>query len=292
MSYFNCLDELLKTVPTPALVLDEDFKVVLKNIPETQPCPWGVESPIGKSVFDLFPAEQARALHEACLAAAESNQPKTRRLALVETDQQQETTAKLIPFLNPANYSWGVILLLQSDSQATDSAAQEAAQDGLAVGAEALGQPATPGVEEARAALRFLLQEGEKQLIRLKEETLSGLGNQFFPYIEGLKGTKLTKSQQEYVDMIESCARRISEPFTRRISDTALKLSPTEIKIAGLIRAGKTNRDIAKMMRLSRSTILTHRNHIRTKLGLIHKKQNLRAFLSSLGPKSDIEKPL
>jgi DNA-binding CsgD family transcriptional regulator len=116
------------------------------------------------------------------------------------------------------------------------------------------------------------------------------LGNQFFPFIEGLKGTRLSRAQREYVDMIESCARKIAEPFTRRISDTALKLTPTEIKIAGLIRVGKKSNEIAKMMRLSRSTILTHRDHIRHKLGLNNKKQNLQAFLASLGPKPDTEK--
>jgi DNA-binding CsgD family transcriptional regulator len=145
-------------------------------------------------------------------------------------------------------------------------------------------------VEDARAALRFLLKEGEKQLIRLKEETLSGMGNQFFPFIEGLKSTELSKAQEEYVNMIESCARRIAEPFTRRISDSFLKLSPTEIKIAGLIRVGKTNKEMAKILNLSRSTILTHRHHIRVKLGLRNKKQNLRGFLAAMGTTEDIKK--
>jgi DNA-binding CsgD family transcriptional regulator len=288
MNYFSCLDELLKAVSMPALVLDEDFKVVLRNLPTTQPHSWEGESPIGKTVFDLFPAEQAKVLHESCLAATELKHPTTQRITLGEAEHQREATAKLIPSLNPASCSWSVILLLQCDSQATGSEAHEAAPNGQPISQEPFRQHTKSEVEDARAALRFLLQEGEKQLIRLKEETFSGLANQFFPYIEGLKSTKLTKAQQEYVDMIESCARRIAEPFTRRISDTALKLSPTQIKIAGLVRAGKTNRDIAKIMRLSKSTILTHRNHIRNKLGLIHKKQNLQAFLASLGPKSDI----
>jgi DNA-binding CsgD family transcriptional regulator len=289
MNYFNCLEELLKAVSMPALVLDEDFKVVLINLSETQPNLWEGESPIGKTVFDLFPAEQAKFLHEACLAVTESKQPTTHRITMGEADQQRQATVKLIPTFNPARYSWSVILLLQYELPATGSAAQEAAPDEQPIGGEAFEQHTASEVEDARAAFRFLLQEGEKQLIRLKEDTLSTLGKQFIPYIEGLKSTKLTKAQQEYVDLIESCALKIAEPFARRISDPALRLSPTEIKIAGLIRAGKTNKDMAKIMRLSKSTILTHRHHIRAKLGLLKKKQNLVLFLGALGTKADAE---
>jgi DNA-binding CsgD family transcriptional regulator len=40
---------------------------------------------------------------------------------------------------------------------------------------------------------------------------------------------------------------------------------------------------MAKVMNLSKSTILTHRHHIRAKLGLKNQKKNLRSYLSSLG---------
>jgi DNA-binding CsgD family transcriptional regulator len=290
MSHFNCLDEMLKAISWPALILDEEFKVVLRNFPEGMLSPWVGGSPIGKTVFDLFPAESAKSLHDACLAATELKQPTAQQITIGEFEQQREATAMLIPSFNPASNCWSVILLLQYESHATGSVVQEASPDEQPTGEESFRQHTESEVEDARAALRFFLKEGERQLIRLKEETLSGLGNQFFPFIEGLKGTRLSRAQQEYVDMIEFCARKIAEPFTRRISDTALKLSPTEIKIAGLIRVGKRNNEMAKMMRLSRSTILTHRNHIRSKLGLINKKQNLQAFLASLGPKPDTEK--
>jgi len=46
---------------------------------------------------------------------------------------------------------------------------------------------------------------------------------------------------------------------------------------------------MAKIMGLSKSTILTHRHHIRAKLGLLKKKQNLVLFLGALGTKADAE---
>jgi DNA-binding CsgD family transcriptional regulator len=293
MSYFSCLDELIKAISWPALVSDEEFKVVLRNLPEGMLYPWMGESPIGKTVFDLFSVEQAKSIHDACVAATELKQPTAHTISIGEPEQQREAIAKLIPSFNPASNSWSVILLLQYDSDGIGSVAQEAVPDEQPIGEELFRQHSRSEVEDARAALRFalrfLLKEGQKQIIRLKEETLSDLGNQFFPYIEGLKGTKLSRAQKEYVDLIESCARKFAEPFTRRISDSALGLSPTEIKIAGLIRAGKRNSQMAKIMQLSKSTILTHRHHIRAKLGLLNKKQNLQAFLATLGGKTDTE---
>jgi DNA-binding CsgD family transcriptional regulator len=287
MSYFKCLDELLKAMSSPALLLNEEIKVVLRNFPKDTPCPWENESTIGKTLFDLFPGEQGISLHDTCLDAIELKRPAAQQITVGAIEQQLETTAKLIPYFNPDSNSWYVILLLEYDSHAASSVAQKTEPDKQQIGDELRTKSE---VEDARAALRFLLREGEKQIIRLREETLSSLGNQFFPFVEGLKSTKLSRTQEEYVNMIESCARRIAEPFTRKISDSALRLSPTEIKIAGLIRIGKRNKEMAKIMNLSQSTILTHRHHIRSKLGLRNRKQNLRGFLASMGTNEDIGK--
>jgi len=53
------------------------------------------------------------------------------------------------------------------------------------------------------------------------------------------------------------------------------------LKVAQLIRDGKANKEIAQLLHLSKSTILTHRHHIRVKLGIKNKKVNLRSVLNS-----------
>ena len=144
MDYINCLDELLKTIPSPALVLDEGFKVVLRNFPEAIPYSWVGESPIGKTIFDLFPTEPAKSLHDACLAATELKQPTAQQITIGEFGQQREAAAKLIPTFNPASNCWSVILLLQYESHATGSAAQKAAPDEQPIGEELLGSTQSP----------------------------------------------------------------------------------------------------------------------------------------------------
>ena len=44
-------------------------------------------------------------------------------------------------------------------------------------------------------------------------------------------------------------------------------LTPTEMKVAGLVAGGRSNPDIAAELFLSRNTVQTHVSHILTKLG-------------------------
>jgi DNA-binding CsgD family transcriptional regulator len=54
------------------------------------------------------------------------------------------------------------------------------------------------------------------------------------------------------------------------------------MQVAELIKEGKTTKEIARFMDISRFAIDTHRAHLRKKLGLTQKKINLRTYLSSL----------
>jgi DNA-binding CsgD family transcriptional regulator len=57
------------------------------------------------------------------------------------------------------------------------------------------------------------------------------------------------------------------------------KLTPTEIQITNLVKRGKTTKEIAEFLNLATSTIDTHRNHIRKKLGIKNKKIKLQTHL-------------
>lgn len=282
MRYSNCLEELIKIIFFPTLVFDENNKVILNNTVQSS-FKWAGGSPIGKTFFDLFPNVPASLLHDACQNAIELKQPYTGQIRSGAPVRFNEATAKMIPFFNPDSNSWCIICVIEekpsSGMEATTGKAGE-----KTINRNEKGQAIVPSeVEDAKAALRFFLKEGANQITQLKNETFKNLANQILPYVEGLKTSRLNKTQLAYTEMLESNVRKLTEPFTRRISDPIYRLSPMEIKIASMIRGGKSNKEMAKILNLSKSTILTHRHHVRVKLGLKNKKQNLQLFLNSLG---------
>ncbi len=134
---------------------------------------------------------------------------------------------------------------------------------------------------DAETALRVLLEHRDKDLSLTKDKLADKIKNLVLPYLENLKQTPMQKDQLAYVDLIEENLKNFYDPNYAKLSAPEYRLSPTELKVSQLVRDGKTNKEIAKLLHLSKSTILTHRHHIRVKLGIKNKKVNLRSLLKS-----------
>lgn len=139
----------------------------------------------------------------------------------------------------------------------------------------------TINLEEANTALRVLLKRREEDKVELEEKVLFNVKELLFPYLEKLKGTRLTDTQQVFVEILETNLKDIISPFIHGISSKYLKLTPMEIHVANLITQGKTTKEIAKVQNLSPKTIEFHRENIRKKVGIKNKKVNLRTYLLS-----------
>jgi PAS domain S-box-containing protein len=137
-------------------------------------------------------------------------------------------------------------------------------------------------LEEVNTALRVLLKRRDNDKEELEAKVLSNVKDLILPYIERLKKSPLKDDQKSCVDILESNLTDIVSPFSRRLSSKYLGLTPTEIRVANLIKEDKTTKEIAEFMRLSKKTVETHRDHIRRKLGIKHKKVNLKTYLLSL----------
>jgi PAS domain S-box-containing protein len=136
-------------------------------------------------------------------------------------------------------------------------------------------------LQDTETALRVLIERREQDVSLTREELNTKVKDLLVPYLEHLKKTQLKPEQAEFVDLIETNLKNFYDPAYARLSSPTYKLSPTELKVAHLIRDGKTNKEIAHLLHLSKSTILTHRHHIRAKLGIKNKKVNLRSLLNS-----------
>jgi DNA-binding CsgD family transcriptional regulator len=136
-------------------------------------------------------------------------------------------------------------------------------------------------LSETETALRVLLEHREKDVSLTKEKLADKIKTLVMPYLTNLKQTSVQPDQLEYIELIEENLKNFYDPSYAKLSAPEYKLSPNELKVAQLVRDGKTNKEIAKMLHLSKSTILTHRHHIRVKLGIRNKKVNLCSMLKS-----------
>ncbi|MGW8326028.1 MAG: PocR ligand-binding domain-containing protein, partial [Desulfobacterales bacterium] len=136
-------------------------------------------------------------------------------------------------------------------------------------------------LKEANIALQVLLDKRQEDKKETADNLLTNLKELIAPYLEKIKKTKLDDQQKAILSIIESNINEIASPFTRKMSRTYLNLTPTEIKVANLIRHGSSAKEIAELMSLSPQTIYNHRKKIRKKLGIENKKTDLRSYLLS-----------
>jgi PAS domain S-box-containing protein len=140
----------------------------------------------------------------------------------------------------------------------------------------------TRELEELNAALKILLKRREEDKNELEEKVLTNIKQLVLPYVDKLKKGNAGRKDLTNLNIIESNLKDIVSPFARRLSAKYLNFTPKELQIANLIKEGKTTKEIADYMDISKSAIDTHRYHIRQKLGLINKRANLQSHLSSI----------
>ena len=136
-------------------------------------------------------------------------------------------------------------------------------------------------LEEVNAALGVLLKRREEDKRELEENVLASVKDLVFPYLDRLRNCQTNPDQEILIEIIESHLKDIVSPFAAKLSARFSNLTPTEIQVASLVKDGKTTKEIASVLNLSENTIISHRFHIRTKLGLRSKKMNLTSYLRS-----------
>jgi PAS domain S-box-containing protein len=134
-------------------------------------------------------------------------------------------------------------------------------------------------LEEVNTALKVLIKQRDDNKKEIGQTVVSNVTELVAPYLEKLKKCRLGVEQHALVRIIEANLDNIISPFTSRLSSRFLNFTPMEIRVANLVKQGKTNKEIAELLLLSKNTVLFHRYNIRTKLGLKGKKINLRTQL-------------
>jgi DNA-binding CsgD family transcriptional regulator len=137
-------------------------------------------------------------------------------------------------------------------------------------------------LEEINVAVKVLLNQMKRERMDSEAKVVSNVQELVLPYLEKLRNSRLDAQQKECLSVIETNLNNIIAPFMQNLSIASSHLTHTEMKVANLIKDGKTTKEIADLLNLSPSTVDFHRNNIRSKLGLINKGESLKARLLSL----------
>ncbi len=134
-------------------------------------------------------------------------------------------------------------------------------------------------LEEVNTALKVLIKQREIDKTELQENVLSNVRELVIPYLNKIKKNRLNTRQLTMLSILESNLNNIISPFINKLSTKYFNFTPTEIRVANLIKEGKTNKEIAEVLLISKNTVLFHRYNIRTKLQIKNTRANLRSRL-------------
>jgi len=137
-------------------------------------------------------------------------------------------------------------------------------------------------LKEVNFALKALLRQRDEDRKELEEAFLTNIENLVLPYVRRLKNSPLSNSQTSLLEILESHLKELTSRFGKSLALEYRVLTPTEMRVAALVRDGKTSKEIADLLCVSEKTASFHRNNIRTKLGLRGTGANLRSHLLSL----------
>ncbi len=188
---------------------------------------------------------------------------------------ERDIAASYYPLTDPDGRVTGVVALMR-DVTEHKQAQQKLRRWGMEFTRQARE------LEEANTALKVLLEHLEREKAELQERIRATVNELILPFLEKLKATRLDSSQRGCIESIESNLSDMVAPFASVLSSALLKLTPSEIQVASLIRDGRTTKEIAQILNVSPDAVSFHRKNIRAKLNLKYKKTNLTTYLRSL----------
>ena len=134
-------------------------------------------------------------------------------------------------------------------------------------------------VMETNQALSILAQNIQKAKEESDVRLSLGIRSKVLAHPQGYPGENADQDDAVVeLDMLENYMRELTSNFEDG-ANIASSLTPSELRIACMIKNGLTNPQIADQMFISVGTVKTHRKHIRNKLEIRNSNQNLRAFL-------------
>jgi PAS domain S-box-containing protein len=260
---------LLDQVRNAVIATDLEGHIIYWNSFAESLHQWQAHEVLGKYIVDLLVPEENREAGEELFKQIKSRGHYQGEFSLQRKDGRVFPAFFCISPMSDAHTGTTGLVGISIDISARKRAEEQLASK-------------TMHLEEVNAAMKVLLKHRDEQKMELQEDILSNVRNLVLPYLDRLKQSRLDSEQLTHVGILENHLQEIISPFSKRLSHQACTLSPMEVQVADLVRAGKSNKEIADLLHLSKNTILTHRYRLRNKLGLRNSKTALRSHLESM----------
>ncbi len=138
---------------------------------------------------------------------------------------------------------------------------------------------------QINAALNVLLRQRESEKTDLRVAFTDEVEATVLPLLKKLKVVSAGRLQTvRLIKLLEDNLQLLVKSYGQSGTLTAVyqKLTPIETQVAAMIRQGQPTKVIAAGLNIAPGTVSIHRKHIRKKLGLDGKKDNLHSHLKSL----------
>ena len=136
-------------------------------------------------------------------------------------------------------------------------------------------------LESTNTALKVMLNHSRQAETELQDNFMSNINGLILPYLDQLEILSTNEAVLPYLSLIRSNLTNLATSFSKQLSSPVLGLTSREIQIADLIKQGKSSKEIAQLLRLSKGTVDCYRDQIRKKMEVKGKKVNLRTYLLS-----------
>ncbi len=137
-------------------------------------------------------------------------------------------------------------------------------------------------LEEMNITLKVLLDSRDKEKKQAQESIISRARKIIYPYLEKIESSNLDDENRIYLNIVKANLDELLSPYINPLSQHYLNFTPMEMRIADLIKQGKSTKEIATMLKVSAFAVSFHRSNIRKKCGLLKAKKNLRAYLNTI----------
>jgi DNA-binding NarL/FixJ family response regulator len=136
-------------------------------------------------------------------------------------------------------------------------------------------------LEQKNVALQEVLNQIEKGKEELASQIQLNIDRVTLPLLNTLE-QGVSEPRQRLVSLLRTSLMDVTLPFISSLEARFPRLTPRELEICQMVKAGLSCKDISATLVISEQTVLKHRAVIRKKLGISHQRMNLVSFLRTL----------